>query len=190
MGEEKNPKLVEKAEAPKAVESSKAPTSGEPVNVPPTADIVAKHKRKYTRKPKDNAEVEAAPAVQQVNTELLKKSIHAIGGSIDGFIVRSFYGKAVKVYRFLEPDNPEEPAKELASSIGITQGELEVVSEATTVLFAQSPFLVRYAPWIMIGGVALSYGTRVVVGFARLDAMEKEIRKLRSEREDSKTDKR
>jgi hypothetical protein len=172
-------------DTPKAEPSSMA-ASGDAIVKPNTGELVEKHKRKYTKRA-DKAGKEAQSAVPivdpafAINVELLKKTVNAAGGAVDSFVQRTLYRKSVPVFAFVNKGDGEKEAMQLAASASISPAELEIASESTSILFAQNPLLMRHAPWLMLGVIAASYGTRVFLAFNQLDAIEREVRKMKNE---------
>ncbi|MCI0619057.1 hypothetical protein L0244_39305, partial [bacterium] len=132
MNNEKNPVVVSPKETPKTVPGLEIPAKDGKLVIPATDALVEQHKqkRKYTRRQKSE-EQSPAPvndAALQVNIDLLKKSIHSLARGTDGFVVRTIHKKAKRI------TGDENLARELAMDVGMTTGELEVVSEATTLI--------------------------------------------------------
>jgi len=171
--------------APQADKAEMA-TASDAIVKPATGELIEKHKRKYTKRADktDKATQSGAPVIDPafaVNVELLKKTVNAAGGAVDAFVTRTLYRKAVPVFAFVNKDDGEKAAIQLAQSAAISQAELEIASESTSILFAQNPLLMRHAPWLMLGVIAASYGTRVFLAFNQLDGIEREVRKMKLE---------
>jgi hypothetical protein len=146
-----------------------------------TAPLAEKHKRATRsdkgkpRQPREQAQVQGQvfdPA-NAVNLELVKKSVSAIFGAVDGLVCRSIGTKAGKL------GVDATLADSLVQSVALTRSEQEIISESTALICIRYEFIMRHAPEFMLAGVMASWGVRIVTVHRKLDALEEAIKEAR-----------
>lgn len=194
------PPIEPAVEAPKSIEEI---TSESAAKYPPASAGDIAESEKPARKPRRDAGVKRGPRnlgktsaqVQGVDSaangqaiaytidkQIVEKTASTVLHTIDSVLVRKVGSTVVKLGGDLEL------AKEMAASSGLTQGECQLMSELTGVIFQKHGLLTGYAPEILLTVLLSEWGIRVSLTLRKLNSMVEEAEKKKNRVSSPQTD--
>lgn len=164
-------------------------TAANPIDV--SASVIEKHRKQRSdagkprgprgqNKPRNLANQvngnsgQEAPEVPLAPVDIgaVKKGVSSLCKAVDAVLVRKTYRTAMLVTK------DEKFSQSIASDVAMQAEENDLISELTAVVCQRHEILGRFAPECLLVLALGSYGTRVLVGFRKLNDIAETMQKV------------
>lgn len=110
-------------------------------------------------------------AAYTIDKQIVEKTASTVLHTIDSVLVRKVGTTVIKL------GGDQSLAQEMAANSGLTQGECQLMSELTGVIFEKHGLLTGYAPEILLTVLLAEWGVRVSLTLRKLNMMVEEQEK-------------